>query len=460
MSIYYEPDVNLVAQMVNPDGTVCMEDQVFTVGDYNLKFFLADKDGRELNSKLLGKTDFKINYTLNGEKTIEKKSAAGLIPVHLDANDTFALNSIDAVILSDYRLHKSGSELGFLSKGIKGEKGAAGNLKMTLTGAQSSYDPDTMSDQAKYSVTFTYDGEKISGASLNNLKLKCQVQGDTIKATPTQTEEGFEVALAPVGNLADLTPGKYVLNCSGTYSTPEVKDAYTRADAEFAINDVSGKLSAVIEADKSYFVKKDLGNEKLLLRLSLNGKPLTDEQLLNAQVKADTELPVIAKALPGQSAFEIVFDTKKDIDTGTYDLDLKVSNVKDRLNNELTADDSMNVTVAAMARWLKFLLWLLLLAALIALLWYVCTRTALPKKFESVPCKITYLGETDTKHVVDCTVTGGHKQKTVGYDCFIARGISAGVRFKVVPDKKSYWIKPSAKRKALIIPQDLSLIHI
>lgn len=452
LSVYYEPDVNLVAQMINPDGTVCMEDQVFTVGDYKLKYFLADKDGIELNSKLLGKTHYTIDYTQDGKAETTSKESSGQIPVRLENDGTFALNKISVEILSGYKIEKTGDELGFLSKGIKGQKGSAGDLKMSITGGKDAYDPDKLSNDAKYTATFTYNGEKITGADLNQLKFNCQIENCPVKASVSQTNDGFAIALSADGDISKLKPGKYVLNCSGTYTTKEAKDAYARADAKFKINDISGSLTAKIEADKSYFVLKELKKEKFLLKLSLNGKPLTDEQLKNAGLKIDADVPLEAKLLPGESAYEISFDTDKNIKAGDYDLRFKVTNVKDRLGNDLVADDGMEITVSKMARWLKFLIWALGILALLALLWYVCTRTALPKHFEEIPCKINYLGQVNDRNVMECMATGNSKEKRINYSCNLDRTQSAGITFRVIPDKTSYWIKPSAKRTALIIP--------
>jgi len=210
------------------------------------------------------------------------------------------------------------------------------------------------------------------------------------------------------------------------------------ADLEITVDDLKG-----------YYTKGSLDDAAFTARITIDGEPVEDG-VIRDKMTIVSDVPLEEPELiPGESAFRIKFKTDEKIDSGKYNITLKLEEVTDSAGNVLNAKGDYKTEIGLLPMWLKVLLWALGIALLIALIAFVCTRTALPRKFvvEDEGTR-SYDGETRS-WAVDCQSYGNFKRKTITYECTVD-GIGQNISVVVVPDKNSYWIKPSKKRAALI----------
>lgn len=286
IDIYYEPDVDLSVQLYNEEGTLCNKNTYFTIGDYELRYCLVDKYGKQVESELLGQTKYTINYHLNGNAKTSTQNSSGVLPLRLNDGDKISVDKVKVVFLSGYTIEKSGSDFGYLADSFTVHKKAAGTLKMNISGGQSDYDLSTVAKGVEYKVTLTYDGTQLKGADLNNVVFNGKISDGGVSLNTTKTNDGYTLKIS--GDASKITPGKYTITCDATY-TPAKSDASTaNGQVSFtASKNAAGSLKMAVSGGQNEydFSAIEKGDEFKVV-LSYNGTQLKDAALNNVDFSA------------------------------------------------------------------------------------------------------------------------------------------------------------------------------
>ena len=83
VSIYYEPDIDLEASLVDSYGSVMTSASDLYPGTYTIRYGLVDKEGNETVSDLLGQTDYTITYVINGQEETVRSDQSGQVELEL-----------------------------------------------------------------------------------------------------------------------------------------------------------------------------------------------------------------------------------------------------------------------------------------------------------------------------------------------------------------------------------------
>ena len=130
----------------------------------------------------------------------------------------------------------------------------------------------------------------------------------------------------------------------------------------------------------------DIDNWKpFTVEVTKNGKPLTDEELsaLKSEFAFSDGNPAKATIKSDESAYEVEYAKNEDgshaeeIQKGKVDLTATFTET-DRFGREITGESHRSFKVSDWAPWVLPVLWVLAIAALIALIFFICTRKALP----------------------------------------------------------------------------------
>lgn len=142
----------------------------------------------------------------------------------------------------------------------------------------------------------------------------------------------------------------------------------------------------------NWFVKSDRAEWKpIIAEVTLGGAPLSDEQMQNLvfNFEIDNGVPYTYKLLPGKSAYEIyIFEngdgSEAEVTTGHYTAKAYVE-YKDEYEQVITDEDKLGFDVELYSIIWKWLIWLIILAAILLLIWFILSRKAWPKnmRFES-----------------------------------------------------------------------------
>ncbi|MBR3594110.1 MAG: hypothetical protein IKL44_05500 [Clostridia bacterium] len=378
---YYEPDIDMSVVIKDAAGEVMDPKEELTAGTYVIQYNLVDRDGKETKSDLLGKTNYEIKYTINGEEKVVKADKSGELEIELQPNDTLD-GDFTVTYLSGYTIHRTGLDFGWPSGGIKMGPPPAGKLELSLSGADNKYNLTDLESKGKIRVNLVYEGKEVTGDELKQVTLVPTMNGGNAAATIEQDDEGYYVALGPNGTLVDTETGTYTLGVSGIYTTVDGLDSNKAVDkVKFKISDNSNpiKMKVIVEQDY-YQISKLKDGKPIKVAFSLGGEPLTEEQMKDLQFDVDGgKLKLITERIPGESAYSVRIDPNSKPKDDSYKIKFTATG-KNEIGREVTEKASAKIQVRAWPQWLRILLPILIILLIILLIVMYMRQKVLPKK--------------------------------------------------------------------------------
>lgn len=378
-SVYYEPDVDLVADLTDENGTVITDSTDLYPGTYSIQYGLVDKDGNTTNSNLLGATSYQVSYTLNGVEKTVTSDQSGQVTLELGEGDVLE-GKIHVSYLSGYSITKDSSQLGWPTGGFQVSARPAGTLELKVTGGLEAY-PLSQLEDTPYQVQAWYDGAQLTGEALERLDLLAALDGGNVGYEAVRQEDGYDLYLRYTGAPEDTECGDYRMELSGSYTDEFGVNAVSNAiPLEFAVEDDSYGLDMDVEG-KGYYVIADLEkSDPIRVELSLSGAPMTDEQLAATTLTVEGDgLTVTQEPLPGESAYSVRIIPDGGAVSGRYTLHLRAV-THDQLGREISAEADKKVELGTYPLWLRYLLILLVLLLVAGLIAFYLSRKILPKK--------------------------------------------------------------------------------
>ena len=453
-AFYYEVDADLQLCFVNGDGAVITSAEEVAPGIYDIEYALVDKKGNILKSELLGNIDFKLGYTLNGEKfKAQSNKSEGKLQVELDEKSVFKLDSVEVNFLSGYKIRKTGGMLDFLFKELKPTKGAAKLFNIKISGGAKDSDQDLVSDVPPYVVSLVYDGRELTDEEMANVKLKTAITGSGISLDVKQINSGYELRLVPDKNLPVAPAGDYIINVDATISSKTVKDSAASAKARITVKEVHDEMSLDLAYSSTTFSTIDKKAPEILAKIKYNGEKLTPEQFeaLDFDVTSPG-LEMIITPLPEDSAYLIKPDTEADVTPGEFPVNISASGIKARNGEQLHSEGGLKIKVQLLPLWIIILIAAIILALLALIIWLWARTPVLPKVIDFDPSTVRISVDGTKLNVVQLTVAYPKKGRSRSIQ-INANGALNGVyiQAKLIPAKDSYRYLPSKKRKALVV---------
>lgn len=379
ISVYYEPNVDLAAVLVdeagNPVTGTC------TAGTYYIQYGLVDEDGNFTTSPLLGSTDYTITYTLNGEEHATESAKAGKVKVDLEAGDTLDVEA-EAYYLSGYYIQRSGSDLGWPSGGYQVAARPAGELTLQVAGGEDSYLLSQLESQAVYDLKLNYEDAPLTGEALDAVQINVDMGDGNLEHEVEQTQDGLQLKLKYSQTPQDTQCGDYTMHLTATYTTPDGPQAVSQVtDVPFTLEDDRLHLEAELEIPQKYYQlsKIDRG-EPMILHVTNRGQPLTDEQLETVKVECQAEgLTLNCTPMPGQSAFSVELADQEGYTSGKYEVTARAT-AEDYFGQTTQAEDGGRIELGRFPWWLRWVVLALILLAIAVLIWLILNQKILPRQ--------------------------------------------------------------------------------
>lgn len=385
---YYEPDVDLVVQFVDQTrGEVVSPDSDLYAGEYALTFGLKDNQTGELtSSELLGSTRYEVTYWLNGkEEHASSTEKQGAQSISLKAGDELTA-SISADYLSGYHLEKSSDELGFPEPAltILPRPFDPEDFTLTLSGGQSEYPLSQLEELGHYTLSATFKGNPIkAGTGPNSFEPRLEIKGGNVIAeVGAPNDDGsVDISLKYNGSALETDTGDFKLLYSITYTDEngEKGTSGTQEQPFTVVNDGYG-LRASLEASQTYYRVSELEQGKpLILHLSKDGAPLTDEELAAVQLEINADgLGYETEMLAGQSAYAIHLKNADGLKTGKHTI-RAAATCTNVLGQSVRGEDSVKLEVQTYPLWLRWLIIGLILLLLALITFLILNHKVLPK---------------------------------------------------------------------------------
>ena len=403
VGVYYEPDVDVILQLVDADGGVVTKEDELKPGDYKMAFGLVDNQtGLATNSALIGKQNYIIRYTLNGETREENFDKANTIDVQLKAGDSLTLDELTAEYLSGYRITKTGSDFGWPFSGIEVNNLPAGDLKVFVSGGQDRYRISDMMEAKPFEIQLEYDGNILSEEELHNANISFDITGGNLKISSVQEKNKVLMSLAYADPAAPETTeaGPYQIKVNAEYTAPDHDPAVAADIASFELeNDVTG-LSAKFGGLAGSYTILQFSNQEFVVDLRMGGENLTEEEWnnffceLKMEDKKENQIPLSVEK--DKAGSRLLVKAEEKVRTGKFTLTVSTW-TKNQLGQDTTASDEKTIKIQLLPSWVVLLIILAALLALFGLLWFIFSRKVLPKRVEI----------RDTKYTVNGNKIGG-----------------------------------------------------
>lgn len=452
IEFYYEVDADLQLDLINENGQSVNSAAEVAPGDYKIRYALVDKNGNILKSDLLGKVNYDIGYTVNGEAKTETSSESGEMPIHIDENTEFAVNYAEVNFLNGYKIRKEGTGLGFLSIPFKGIKGAAKTMSVILSGGAEIVDADCLADVPPYVVRIVYDGSDVTGEQLNSVNLNVTVSDPSMYCDIAQTDIGFELKLKLEEGLTVAPEGTHEISVNAVYSSEKIEDSSADASVSIIVNMPVDNLDVEFVEPVTVFSTMGIKNApKLIAKLTYNGAPLTEEQFASMNFSASSDGPdLILEPLPGESAYSISIDPEGNLDTGNYTINCEASGITARSGEELIAKTDLGVKIQVLPQWVKVILYFLAGLLLLLIIILIARIPTLPNKIALSNISVRVDGEEMKNLKANVIYPRKGKRREIKIK---GTGDLSNANFKatLVPPKDSYLYLPSKKRKAMVV---------
>ena len=409
VEVYYEPDVDLAARVVDANGDVVDPDNM-TPGEYYIEYGMVDRNGNWTNSSLLGKTDYSIKYAKNGQVIEEKANSAGKIPVQVETGDKLEASNMKVVYLSGYTILKSGAELGWPAGGYIVNAEPMGEL--SFSGLYESQVKLSELDGMNFgSMDLFYEGEPLLGSELDKTTFEASVENGNVVIQTMKTDKGYDMSLFYPGSMEETKTGKMQFTMKATYLLEDGRTAKASQTEEFEIVDDRYKFDVALKSENSSYLtkskyKKD--GKSIILNVAKDGKPLTAEEmeLVDATIELEgIKYDVIKHS--DKSAFEIKI-TDPDPALGTYKIKATAT-TRDAFHME--ASDTYKFKIALYPAWLPWLIGALVILLILLLIWAFMNMKVLPKQIAVNEDTVRYLvGMDKGSKQMDIRYNGGGKK--------------------------------------------------
>ena len=384
-AVYYEPNVDLVVQLIDSEGNVIDRNSTAYAGSYTLAYGLIDNQTGELTqSELLGNTHYDVVYSVNGqETTLSSDNKFDSTEIELNAGDVIDA-TISAEYLNGYHITKSSSEFGWPDGGFAVSTRPINTEALTLvfSGGQSEYKLSELEEAGVYRAKVYYENEQLTGEAFGRTNLTFALDGGNLQYTLEKVGDEYEVRLKYAGDAHDTDCGAYTISAAVEYVNEDgQRGVSAESSIPFTVEDDQFGLSAQIELQQSYYVLSDMEQAKpVIVHITKDGAPLTAEEMALTSLSADTDgLKNEITMLPEESAYAIRLLPSEGVETGKHPIRADVS-MPDPFGQTLSAQAEDTVEVEKYPLWMRWAVIGLIALILLALLLLFLNQKVLPKK--------------------------------------------------------------------------------
>ena len=449
IEVYFEPNADLDFVFTDAGGNLVDPNSLYE-GEYKVSFGMKDaKTGQLISSELLGNPHYEGSYSINGQEyPFSHDGKSGEVPVALNMNDAFDAN-LTVTYLSGYTITKDSSGFGWPEGGITVMARPAGDLKLKITGGDSTYSLQDLDKGKSFVAEVYYQGEKLTGKELENVQLQWEPDTSYAEIKKEFADDHYELTLhykdpkAPANTIC----GKCDVVIHAIYAAKGSDESKTQATLTYKIEDDYIPIKMELLASQDYIVISQLDeSEEIVAKFTMNGKPLTAEEFKSIVLHADCG-GIKFKATPNEkdSSYSIKLLPTDGIAENDYSIKITAKHI-DHIGRETLVEDSFNITLSNTPIWVKWAFGLLFLLILFILAWIILHIKVLPAHLHTTKklSSMNFDGDDVTKStnfLAEIKKKGVKVQGQYG-------GKKFGVSMDVTPGKESYLYKPQKRRSA------------
>lgn len=449
IEVYYEPDADLDFVFTDADGNT-VDSKALYEGDYKVSFGMKDaKTGKLISSDLLGNPAYDGTYYINGQEyKITHDGYSGEVPITLNMGDSFKAD-LTVTYLSGYTISKDSSDFGWPEFGIEIVARPAGELRLDISGGDTSYPLQQLEEGTPYTLKVYYQGEQLTGDALGSTELTWNSDASNANIDCELTDDCYILRLKYKDQSApqETVCGVCSVPIQVSYTAPGSNRANASASLTYEIVDDYSSLSLELYAADTYIVISELDeSSEIIATVLLDGEKLSAEDFdaIDLSVDCDGISYELTEDVQN-SCYRIKLVSSDKLSEGSHRISVSASYTDD-VGRVAQASNSTDITLSSIPLWVKWAINLLLLLILLIIILIILHIKVLPKH--------AHVNKKDSNMMFD----GEDESKSTNFSCKMERGtftiyatyagIKSGVTMEVKPGKESYLKKPQAKRTA------------
>lgn len=455
VEVYYEPNVDMEFTFTDEQGNQVDPNDLYE-GNYKLSFGMKDGvTGEYTQSDLLGDITYSGHYYINDQEyPINYTGNSGSVDIRLNVGDKFNAD-MDVTYLGGYTIHKDSTDFGWPDIGIVIKPYAASTLAINVESpANTTYQLSELEDGEPFRVSFTYDGNPLTGAEFDAVEFNCQQDEGAV--LDVQKGDNCYIIYLKHKNPAvpEETPvGTFSVSLSADYTAPASEPSHASGSFSYTIEFNSIGIEIVLDKKQDYFVIRDIkGSEELITTatVKLSEGEMTPEQMQALQFSAVCEKEgidiIVRQPNENEPVYEIWLKGSDALKEGSYTIKFNASTIDDLGHTVPAKEKVMSVSMSTIPRWLKILIISLIALLLLLIILAILHIKALPTKLHTTKrqCQMTVDGEDVSPHTVFDSKL--EKKRVTVMSKYAGKKI--GVVMDVKPGKGSYVRTPQVKRIA------------
>ncbi len=453
VEVYYEPDADLDFVFTDAAGNNVDPNALYE-GEYKVSFGMKDaKTGKLISSDLLGNPKYRGTYSINGtEYPITHDGQSGSEPVSLKMNDAFDAK-LTVTYLSGYTISKDSTDFGWPVGGIKVAARPAGEMRLEVSGGESSYSLQQLKEGKPFLVKVFYQGAQLTGSELEKVKLEWNEDSTNARLVAELKDDCFEVKLdyKDPSDPQSTVCGECSVGITALYAPPGSNETKTSGTLTYNIKDDFSPLKLEIFAPEDYIVISEMGSSQpIVVSFKIDGKAPTAEEFKSIKLQADCSgMKYTMTASEIDRTYLIQLHDTAGIAEGDYPV--KVSALyTDRIGRETEARDELSITLSNIPLWLKWVIGIGLLILAIILIVLIMRTRVMPKtvRHDSEGCRLS-VGGRDVTEDANFTAKLSGKQVIVWAE-YNADDVGRVILRQLTPGKESFLSKPSHRRSILV----------
>lgn len=208
-----------------------------------------------------------------------------------------------------------------------------------------------------------------------------------------------------------------------------------------------GEFKVELKAPQDYLLIKNLEqSEAIIAELTIDGKRLTSEEFDAVKMQVDCDgIMHNVTARKEASQYLIKLEDTNEISEGIYTIHADVQYL-DGLSRNAHAEDSVDITLSYIARWVRWFIGLLLLLIIFIIIWVISHVKVLPSRMHTTR-KLSTMN-FDGDDVTQATNFQAEIKKRSAKVQSQYAGRKFGISMDVIPGKESYLYKSQKHRNA------------
>ena len=461
IEVYYEPDADLDFVFTDSEGNTVNPNALYE-GDYKVSFGMKDaKTGKLISSDLLGNPKYKGSYSINGqEHTFTHEGFNGSVEIPLKMGEKFEAN-LTVTYLSGYTIFKNSVDFGWPEGGIQVSARPAGDFRIEISGGDSNYSLQELEEGSPYIVKVYYKGVQLTGSELEKVDLEWNSDTSNADIQKEFSQDHWKLTLhykdptAPQNTVC----GDCTVSVYARYTAQGSSEAQAQGSLTYTINDNFSPVQVELIVPNDYIVIKELEESKAITaKLTIDGRPLTPEEFASVSLQVDCGgVEHTVTPCEQDSSYLIKLLPTDGIDEGRYPIKV-TANFTDQFGRTTQTDGSTAVTLSKLPLWVKCLIWIGLIIALILLILAIMHIRKFPSRLrpDTDGCSLRVGGRDVTEDANFFAKLSG--KQIVVYVEYNADELGRVSLNKLSPGKDSYLYKPSHKRSfGVKFPESVSV---